>query len=167
MKCIFSILTEDNPGVLTRIASLVYRRGYNIVSLSVGTTHRSGVSRFTVVIEGDEWASAQVEKQLTKLVEVLEIENLSTSKKYVERKLCLIKVATTMETLPHVLQMAQIFRCRVVDTGSNAVTLEATGNSEKIEACIDALHSFGIIEVAESGSVAVSRVGFKTDNDEI
>jgi acetolactate synthase-1/3 small subunit len=143
-----------------RISNLIYRRNYNIVSLSVSQTGTPDVSRFTIVIDGDEWALEQVAKQLGKLVEVLSIENLNQSGKFVERWLSLIKVAATMETRPHILQIAEIFRCRVVDMGSDAVILEVTGNAGKVEACTEALRAYGIIERAGSGSVALSRVGF-------
>ena len=163
MKCVFSVLTEDNPGVLMRIAGLIYRRGYNIASMSVSTSHKPGTSRFTIAIEGEERAFEQVSKQLNKLVEVLEVENLNRHGKMVERWLSLIKVSATMETRPHVLQIAQIFRCRVVDTGSSAVTVEVTGDEGKVSACIEAFRTFGIIEIAGSGTVAVSRSGFEVD----
>ena len=164
MRCTFSVLTQDNPGVLMRIASLIYRRNYNIVSLSVSPTGEQGVSRFTIVIEGDEWALDQVSKQLRKLVEVLSVENLNQMGKFVERWLSLIKVRATMETRPHILQIADIFRCRVVDMGSEALTLEVTGDEGKMQACTAALSEYGIIEIAGSGSVALSRAGFNNGN---
>jgi acetolactate synthase-1/3 small subunit len=143
-----------------RIASLVYRRNYNIASLSVSETNVPGVSRFTIVIDGDEWALEQVGKQLGKLIEVLSVENLNSAGKFVERWLSLIKVRATMSTRPHILQIADVFRCRVVDMGSEALTLEVTGDQGKVEACTEALRAYGIIEIAGSGSVALSRSGF-------
>lgn len=163
MRCTFSVLTQDNPGVLMRIASLIYRRNYNIVSLSVSQTSTPGVSRFTVMIDGDEWALDQVSKQLRKIVEVLTVENLNEGGKFVERWLSLVKVRATMETRPHVLQIADVFRCRVVDMGSDALTLEVTGDQGKVEACTEALRAYGIIEIAGSGSVALSRAGFQSN----
>ncbi len=165
MRCTFSVLTQDNPGVLMRIASLIYRRNYNIVSLSVSQTSTPGVSRFTIMIDGDEWALDQVSKQLRKIVEVLTVENLNHGGKFVERWLSLIKVRATMETRPHVLQIADVFRCRVVDMGSDALTLEVTGDEGKVEACTEALRAYGIIEIAGSGSVALSRAGFQTNGE--
>lgn len=165
MRCTFSVLTQDSPGVLMRIASLVYRRNYNIVSLSVSQTSTPHVSRFTIVIDGDEWALDQVGKQLKKLVEVLSVENLNLSGKFVERWLSLVKVRATMETRPHILQIADVFRCRVVDMGSDALTLEVTGDEGKVEACTEALREYGIIEIAGSGSVALSRAGFGTHKE--
>ncbi|MDR1482088.1 MAG: acetolactate synthase small subunit [Synergistaceae bacterium] len=160
MRRTFSVLTQDSPGVLMRIANLIYRRNYNIASLSVSETDVPGVSRFTIVIEGDEWALEQVGKQLGKLIEVLSVENLNSVGKFVERWLSLIKVRATMATRPHILQIADVFRCRVVDMGSEALTLELTGDKGKMEACTEALRPYGIIEIAGSGSVALSRSGF-------
>lgn len=163
MRRTFSVLTQDSPGVLMRIASLIYRRNYNIASLSVSETNVPGVSRFTIVIDGDEWALEQVGKQLGKLIEVLSVENLNSGGKFVERWLSLIKVRATMATRPHILQIADVFRCRVVDMGSEALTLEVTGDEGKVVACTEALRTYGIIEIAGSGSVALSRSGFMSN----
>ncbi|MDR1508879.1 MAG: acetolactate synthase small subunit [Synergistaceae bacterium] len=160
MRCTFSVITQDSPGVLMRIASLIYRRNYNITSLSVAQTDTPGISRFTIMVDADEWAHAQVEKQLTKLVEVISVENLSQRGKFVERWLSLIKVRADMETRPHILQIAEVFRCRVVDMGSGALTLEVTGDEGKLQACTEALREYGILEMAGSGSVALGRAGF-------
>jgi acetolactate synthase-1/3 small subunit len=160
MRCTFSVLTQDSPGVLMRIASLIYRRNYNIVSLSVSQTNAPDISRFTIVVDGDEWAMDQVRKQLDKLVEVLSVENLNQGGKFVERRLSLIKVSATMETRPHILQIADVFRCRVVDMGSDALTLEVTGDEGKVEAFTAALREYGIMEIAGSGAVALGRAGF-------
>jgi acetolactate synthase-1/3 small subunit len=160
MRCTFSVLTQDAPGVLMRIASMFYRRSYNIESLSVSPTDIKGISRFTIMIDADEWAHEQVEKQLVKLVEVISVENLNQGGKFVERWLSLIKVRATTDTRPHVLQIAEIFRCRVVDMGSDALTLEVTGDEGKLTACTEALREFGILEIAGSGQVALGRAGF-------
>jgi acetolactate synthase-1/3 small subunit len=160
MRCTFSVLTQDTPGVLMRIACLFYKRNYNIESLSVSSANLPGISRFTIVIEGDEWAHEQAEKQLAKLVEVISVDNLNKSGKFVERWLSLIKVNATMETRPHILQIADIFRCRVVDMGASALTLEVTGDEGKVAACMEALRVYGIAEIAGSGSVALGRAGF-------
>jgi acetolactate synthase-1/3 small subunit len=145
-----------------RIASLVYRRNFNIASLSVSQTATPDISRFTIMIDGDEWALEQVGKQLSKLVEVISVENLNKSGKFVERWLSLIKVMATMETRPHILQIADVFRCRVVDMGSDALTLEVTGDEGKVAACTEALRAYGIMEIAGSGSVALGRAGFRS-----
>lgn len=159
MRCTFSVLTQDTPGVLMRISNLIYRRNYNIVSLSVSQTGTPDVSRFTIVVDCDEWAMEQVMKQLSKLVEVFSVENLNESGRFVERQLCLIKVRTTLETRPHILQIVDVFRCHVVDLGSDAVVIEVTGNAAKIEALTEALSPYGILERAGSGSVALARAG--------
>ena len=103
--------------------------------------------------------SSQVEKQLVKLVEVISVENLSNGK-FVERWLSLIKVKATLDNRPHILQIVDVFRCRVVDMGSDALTIEVTGDEGKMRACTEALRPYGILEVAGSGSVALSRAGF-------
>ena len=159
MRCTFSVLTQDNPGVLMRISSLFYKRNYNIASLSVSQTNNPGVSRFTIVIDADEWAHEQVEKHLAKLVEVIAVENLNNGT-FVERWLSLIKVKANIENRPHILQIAEIFRCRVVDMGSEALMIEVTGDESKMRACTEALRTYGIVEIAGSGSVALSRAGF-------
>ncbi|MDR1977644.1 MAG: acetolactate synthase small subunit [Synergistaceae bacterium] len=157
MKCTFSVLTQNAPGVLMRVSSLFYRRNHNIESLSVSQTDTVGVSRFTIMIDADEWAHDQVEKQLAKLVEVISVENLTHRGSFIQRCFSLIKVRATMETRPHIFQIADVFRCRVVDMGSDALTLEITGNEGKIRACVEALQAYGIIEMAGSGSVALGR----------
>ena len=164
MKSTFSITSEDNPGVLMRIASLIYRRGYNIESLSVGRTNLPGISRFTVVIDGEEGAYQQVRKQLEKLIEVIEVINLSAEGPFVERWLSLIKVKAPLDMRTHVLQTAEIFRCRVIDLGADAVTLEVTGDHGKLAACAEAFKPYGIVEMAGSGSVALARSGFLTES---
>jgi len=164
MKSTFSITSEDNPGVLMRIASLIYRRGYNIESLSVGRTNLPGISRFTVVIDGEEGAYQQVRKQLEKLIEVIEVTNLSAEGPFVERWLSLIKVKAPLDMRTHVLQTAEIFRCRVIDLGADAVTLEVTGDHGKLAACAEAFKPYGIVEMAGSGSVALARSGFLTES---
>lgn len=166
MKNTFSITSEDNPGVLMRIASLIYRRGYNIESMSVGRTHQDGVSRFTIVIEGEEGAYEQVRRQLDKLIEVIEVRNLTKEGPFVERWLSLVKVRAPLDMRPHVLQTAEIFRCRVIDLGADAITLEVTGDHGKLNACIEAFKPYGILEIAGSGSVALSRAGFTVENAE-
>ena len=160
MKSTFSILSEDNPGVLMRIAGLIYRRGYNIERLRVGRTNRAGISRFTLVIEGEESVYEQIRKQLEKLIEVIEVRNLTKEGKFVERWLSLVKVKAPLEMRPHVLQTAEIFRCRVVDLGAEAITMEVTGDQGKLEACMEAFKPYGILETVASGQVALSRAGF-------
>ncbi|MCF0248444.1 MAG: acetolactate synthase small subunit [Synergistes sp.] len=160
MKSTFSIISEDSPGVLMRIASLIYRRGFNIESLSVARTDVPGLSRFTVIIEGEDGVYDQIRKQLLKLVEVIEVRNLTKDGPFVERYLSLVKVLAPLDKRPHVLQTAEIFRCRVVDIGLDTITLEVTGDHGKLRACMEALKPYGILETAGSGQVSLSRTGF-------
>ena len=167
MRCTFSVLTQDSPGVLMRISGLFYKRNYNIASLSVSQTDDPGFSRFTIVVDADEWAHEQIEKQLAKLVEVITVDNLNNNGKFVERWLSLIKVKANVENRPHILQIADIFRCRVVDMGSDALTLEVTGDEGKMQACTEALRAYGIVDIAGSGSVALSRAGFNNGEEHL
>ena len=143
-----------------RIASLIYRRGFNIESLSVARTDVPGLSRFTVIIEGEDGVYDQIRKQLLKLVEVIEVRNLTKDGPFVERYLSLVKVLAPLDKRPHVLQTAEIFRCRVVDIGLDTITLEVTGDHGKLRACMEALKPYGILETAGSGQVSLSRTGF-------
>lgn len=154
-----SVLAEDHPGVLSRLAGLVSRRGYNVSSLSVGRTHKPGLSRFTLGVRGDARALDQIVKQLDKLVETVEVTDLSADP-FVERWMVLVKVKAPLESRAFVLQTAEVFRCRVVDLGENAIVLEATGDRGKVEAFVEAVKPFGILEVASSGAVAMQRAGF-------
>ena len=160
MSSTFSILSQDQPGVLMRIAALIYRRSYNIVSLSVSPTEEDGVSRFTVVVDGEPRICEQVRKQLEKLTEVISVTDLTRDGNAVERYLKLIKVKAPQSSRSDIFQTAEIFRCRVVDLGSSTLTLEVTGAKSKVEACIKALQPFGIVETAGSGQVSVARSGF-------
>ena len=164
MKRTLSVLTEDHPGVLTRLSNLISRRGYNVESLSVTRTHRSGLSRFTIVVEADETSSKQMIKQLEKLVEAVEVKDL-TQGSFVERRMMLVKVRASPEERHNLLQTAEVFRSRVVDVGSDAVILEVTGDAEKVEALLRTLEPFGVLEMAGSGAVALGRAGFGTAND--
>lgn len=164
MKYTLSVLSEDRPGVMMRIAGLIYRRGYNVASLSVGRTADPEISRFTVVVEADERGVALLTKQLERLVEVTSVTDLTSGGKYVERWLSLIKVSASLEVRPHVLQTAEVFRCRVVDMGTEAVTLEVTGDEGKMEAAMEAFRPYGVVEMAGSGSVAMQRSGFNNGN---
>jgi len=159
MRRTLSVISEDNPGVLTRLAGLIYRRGYNVESLSVGRTDVPGFSRFTVVVNGDDGVIDQVVKQLEKLIEVVSVRRLAPGKS-VERWLLLMKVKAPIHMRHQVLQTAEIFRCRVVDVGAEAVVLELTGDKGKVEACVEALRPYGILEMTSSGSVVMERAGF-------
>ena len=159
MQHTISVLTEDHPGVLSRISGLVSRRGYNVNSLSVGKTDRKGLSRFTIVVNGDDRSVDQIVRQLEKLVEAVDVKLLSTNP-FVERWMTLVKVRASRETRPHILQTAEMFRSRVVDVGEDELVLESTGDRGKVEAFIEAIKPYGILEMASSGAVAMQRGGF-------
>jgi len=151
-----SVLVEDQPGVLARIASLFSRRSFNIESLAVGPTEHSGVSRITIVVNVDELPLEQVTKQLNKLVNVIKIVELDPVQS-VQRELMLVKVRADLETRSHVLETVALFRAKVVDVAPEAVTIEATGNADKLEALLRVLEPFGIRELVQSGMVGIGR----------
>jgi acetolactate synthase-1/3 small subunit len=153
-----SVLVEDQPGVLARIAGLFSRRGFNIESLAVGPTDHEGVSRITIVVNVEEHPLEQVTKQLNKLVNVLKIVELDPAQS-VQREIMLVKVRADLETRSHVLETVQLFRAKVVDVSADAVTIEATGNAEKLEALLRVLETFGVRELVQSGIVALGRGG--------
>jgi len=151
-----SVLVENKPGVLARIASLFSRRGFNIDSLAVGPTEHPEISRMTIVVNVEELPLEQVTKQLNKLVNVIKIVELDPSAS-VQRELLLVKVKADLDTRSHVLETVQLFRAKVVDVAPDAVTIEATGTADKLEALIRVLEPFGIKELVQSGMVAVGR----------
>jgi len=152
----FVVYVEDKPGVLNRVVSLFRRRGFNIESLSVGHTDRSGVSRMTIVMEAEETAARLVEANLYKLVNVLRVEELTDSDA-VLRDLALIKVRADAEQRAQVLQIVKVFRARVVDVVTDALIVEITGGEDKIDGLVDVLRPFGIIEMARTGTIAMKR----------
>ena len=151
-----SVLVENKPGVLARVASLFSRRGFNIDSLAVGPTEHPEISRMTIVVNVEELPLEQVTKQLNKLVNVIKIVELDPTAS-VQRELLLVKVKADLDTRSHVLETVQLFRAKVVDVASDAVTIEATGTADKLEALIRVLEPFGIKELVQSGMVAVGR----------
>ena len=153
-----SVLVENKPGVLVRIAGLFSRRGFNIESLAVGPTEHEEISRMTIVVNCDEHPLEQVTKQLNKLVNVLKIVELEQGQA-VERELILIKVRADAENRSKVLETVELFRARVVDVALDAVTVEATGSTDKLQALVRVLEPFGIKELVQSGMVAVGRGG--------
>lgn len=155
-KHTLSVLVENKPGVLARIASLFSRRGFNIDSLAVGPTEYPAVSRMTVVVDVEDQPLEQVTKQLNKLVNVLKIVELDPSQS-VQRELLLLKVKADLETRSHILETVQLFRAKVVDVAHDAVTIEATGSPDKLDALLRVLEPFGIRELVQSGAVAVGR----------
>jgi acetolactate synthase I/III small subunit len=155
-KHTLSVLVENKPGVLARIASLFARRGFNIDSLAVGPTEYPEVSRMTIVVNVADNPLEQVTKQLNKLINVLKIVELEPAAS-VSRELLLVKVKADLQTRSQVLEVVQLFRAKVIDVAPDAVTIEATGGSEKIEALMRLLEPFGVKELVQSGIVAVGR----------
>lgn len=151
---VLSVLVQNQPGVLTRIAALFSRRGFNISSLAVGETEDPTISRMTVVADADELPVEQVTKQLNKLVEVIKVVELE---QFVERRIILIKVRTDPATRSHVLETVDLFRARVVDVSPDSLTIEATGKVEKLEALLSLLEPYGVRELVQSGMVAIGR----------
>ena len=151
-----SVLVENTPGVLARIASLFSRRGFNIDSLAVGPTEHPAVSRMTIVVSVEGLVLEQVTKQLNKLVNVLKIVELDPAAS-VQRELILVKVRADAETRSAVLEVVQLFRAKVVDVAPDAVTVEATGSTDKLAALLRVLEPFGIRELVQSGVVALGR----------
>ena len=152
----FIMHVEDLPGVLNRVTSLFRRRGYNIDSLAVGRSEVPGVSRMTIVMEADDDAARRIEANLYKLVNVLRVED-TTWRPTVTRELALIKVRTDQTTRAHILQLAEVFRARVIDVGPEAVIFEITGTRDKIDGLAAVLAPYGIIELVRTGAVAMLR----------
>jgi acetolactate synthase-1/3 small subunit len=153
-------LVEDKPGVLARIASLFRRRGMNITSLAVGHSEEPGLSRMTFVVEGDPTTVGHIAKHLDKLIEVVEVQDIS-DRNIVWREMALVRVTATPETRPRVLQLAEIFRVSIVDVGAEAVTMEITGDAEKIDSMIELMGEFGVKQVMRTGRVAMLRSSLK------
>lgn len=158
----FVVLVEDKPGVLDRVASLFRRRGYNIESLAVGHTDRPGVSHITVVMNADDRTARLVEANLYKLVNVLDVQDVSNVPS-VTRDLALIKVRAGHEQRAEVMQIAEVFRARVVDVSPDALIFEITGTEDKINSLVDVLRPFGILGLARTGRVAMMRATSEGD----
>ncbi len=156
MRHILSVLVENQPGVLTRVAGLFSRRGYNIDSLAVGETHDVGVSRMTIVVDGDNRVIEQVVKQLDKLVDVIDVRDITVDE-HVDRELVLIKVKAEPEIRGEIMQIVDIFRARIVDIGQNSLIIECTGDEGKIRAIENSLKPFGIQELVRTGMIAMVR----------
>lgn len=153
---VLSLLVEDKPGLLTRVAGLFARRGFNIESLAVGPTELPGLSRITVVVDEEDLPLEQVTKQLNKLVNVIKIVELEDAQS-VQREHMLIKVRVDNQSRSHVLEAVNLFRARVVDVVPDALVIEVTGDTGKIQAFLRVLEPFGIKEIAQSGLIAVGR----------
>jgi acetolactate synthase-1/3 small subunit len=155
-KHTLAVIVENRPGVLTRVTTLFRRRGYNIESLAVGETENPSISRITIMVMGDEKVLEQVTKQLYKLIDVIKIVDI-TDKRSVERELVMIKVRADVNVRAEIVQIVDIFRARIVDIGRTSLIIEVTGDSGKIDAIVESLKPFGIIELVRTGIVAMVR----------
>jgi acetolactate synthase-1/3 small subunit len=155
-KHTLSVLVENKPGVLARIAALFSRRGFNIDSLAVGPTEHPEISRMTVVVDVDALPLEHVTKQLNKLIEVLKVVELEATAS-VQREILLVKVRTDVHSRSHVLETVQLFRAKVVDVASDTLTIEVTGNRDKLAAFLEVIEPFGVKELVQSGMVAIGR----------
>jgi acetolactate synthase-1/3 small subunit len=161
MQHIISVLVENKSGVLSRVSGLFSGRGFNIESLSVGTTLDPSVSQMTLVTAGDDRIIEQIIKQLNKLIDVIKVVDLS-EKEYVERETALVKIHTTRsEDRGEALRIVEIFRARIVDSTSSTYTIEVTGVGDKIEAIINLLRPLGIKEIVRTGKIAIAREEIK------
>ena len=151
-----SVLVQNKPGVLARVAGLFSRRGYNIDSLAVGPTEHVEISRMTIVVNLADQPLEQVTKQLNKLIEVLKVVELEPTAS-VQREILLVKVRTDIHSRSHVLETVQLFRAKVVDVAGDALTIEVTGNRDKLAAFLEVIEPFGVKELVQSGMVAIGR----------
>lgn len=156
MQHTLSILVENRAGVLSRVAGLFSRRGFNIESLAVGTTHNPEISRITIVVLGDDYLVEQITKQLHKLPDVLMVKHLKDSA-FFSRQLVFIKVRTDSKNRAEVLQIVEIFRAHVVDISTTTATIELSGAEIKVQAIMDLLEPYGILEVVRTGQIAIER----------
>lgn len=151
-------LMEDKPGVLNRVSGLFRRRNYNIEALSVGHSETSGISRMTIVVRGDEFIVEQVVKQLEKLINVTEVVDVSREPTVV-RELALVKVQARPGFRSEIMELANVFRARIVDVGASSLTVEVTGPEDRVNSLIRLLEPYGIQELARTGRVAMVRGG--------
>lgn len=156
-KHILSILVDNSPGVLSRVAGLFSSRGFNIESLCVAATVDPDVSRITIITEATATVVEQIEKQLNKLINVIKVHNL-TEAESVQREMALIKVNAKSDNRAEILRIVDIFRCKVVDVGFEHYIIEVTGDKDKLSAIINLLKPMGIMEIAKTGTVALARI---------
>ncbi len=155
-KHTMSVLVENHAGVLSRVAGLFSRRGFNIDSLAVGETNDPGISRITIVVKGDDYIIDQVGKQLNKLVDVIKIKVFNSSE-YVGRELVLIKVDAPAHKRAEIIQLVDIFRANIVDVSTQTITVEISADQDKIDALNSLLEQFGILEIVRTGMIAIGR----------
>ncbi|HEY8908746.1 MAG TPA: acetolactate synthase small subunit [Desulfosporosinus sp.] len=157
MKHTLAVLVENRPGVLTHISALISRRAFNIESIAAGYTEEPDTTRITIVVEGDEIEQEQVVNQLSKLVDVIKISDLTTVDS-IQRELVLIKVRASLETRSDIINIVEIFRARIVDVNRETMVIELTGNETKIDALCQVLEDdHGIIEIVRTGKIALAR----------
>jgi acetolactate synthase I/III small subunit len=150
------VYVENKPGVLSRVVSLFRRRAFNIDSLAVGRTEKPDVSRMTIVVDADEDQARRIVANIYKLVNVLLVDDV-TEENAIIRDLALIKIGATHEARPHALELASVFRARVIDVGPESLTIEITGTEDKIDGLLEVLRPFGLLEVVRAGQVAMRR----------
>ena len=158
-----SVLVGNRFGVLARVAGLFSGRGYNIESLAVNATEDPNISRMTIVTSGDDNIIEQIDKQLNKLIDVIKVTDLK-GEAFIERELVLVKVGVTSKTRSDIIQITEIFKGKIVNVLKKEITIEFSGNGEKINTFIDLLSEFGIIEIVRTGRVAISRNAGKTED---
>src|SRR5512137_1446280 len=156
MRHTISVLVENKFGVLTRIAGLFSGRGYNIDTLNVGPTQDPTASRMTIVTRGDDATLEQIVKQLNKLADVMKVQD-SREDEYVDRELVLVKISVDSKTRAEVMQITDIFRAKIVDVQPRSLTVEITGTESKVEALLDLMKPFGILDLTRTGKVALPR----------
>jgi acetolactate synthase I/III small subunit len=152
----FVALVEDKPGVLNRVVSVFRRRNFNIESLTVGHTHQSGISRITIVVDSDKTDVERIMPYMYNLINVIQVEDL-THEARVSRDLAMVKVNATPENRSAVMQLAEVFRARIVDVANDSLIIEITGDEEKIDGFVDVLRPYGIIEMVRTGIIAMER----------
>jgi acetolactate synthase-1/3 small subunit len=153
----FAVYVEDHPGALNRVASLFRRRAFNIVSLTVGHTERPGMSRMTIVVDAPDAARGRIEANLYKLFDVERVESISEDA--VDRDLAMIKVAASSVTRGEIMQLVDVFRARVVDVAPDSLIVEITGTEDKLDGLLDVLRPYGVMEMARTGRISMSRGG--------
>lgn len=156
MRHTFVALVEDKPGVLNRVVSVFRRRTFNIESLTVGRTHQEGISRITIVVDSDKTDVVRIMPYMYKLINVLQVEEL-TYQPHVNRDLAMVKITATTDNRAAIMQLAEVFRARVVDVTNNSLIIEITGDEEKIDGFVDVLRPYGIIEMVRTGIIAMER----------
>jgi len=156
MRHTISVLVENKFGVLTRVAGLFSGRGYNIDSLNVAPTHHANTSRMTIVTRGDDATLDQIVKQLSKLVNVLEVHDFRHAE-FIDRELVLVRVAVNARARAEIMQMTDIFRAKIVDVQAKSLTIEITGDDSKIDKFLGLMNQFGVLELSRTGKIALAR----------